>query len=434
MFSFWGAGCQDSAVNSKLGYTSSLDEKSCQNRPRTESTSNVLTTEPDSSYSIRVNQIVMQFGLKLAMLDQLKILIVDDEEADRRTVRRLLKTLGMETQITEAANYEEAKEKMFNNLFDCVLIDYLLPDQDGLTLVREIRQQGIKIPLIILTSHGDEEIAVDMMKAGASDYLSKFRLSSSRLNQAMRNALRIYKAEQEAAIAKQEKEHLAKQKEDFMARMNHDLRTPLISANHILNLFQQGLYGEITPEMSRVFQVIIRSNKNLLEMVNNLLEVYFHENGEKKLNFTKFKIIDLLEEVCQELAPLAGEKGLDLSLNAENTGEIFLTGDRLELRRVFSNLISNGIKFTQEGYVKIHLIPATEEDAFVTIVIEDAGIGIAAEELPRIFERLYSGSRQNSTNGLGLYLSRSIIDAHGGTVTVTSELGQGSRFSVRLPA
>jgi signal transduction histidine kinase len=376
----------------------------------------------------------MQFGLKLAMLDQLKILIVDDEEADRRTVRRLLKTLGMETQITEAANYEEAKEKMFNNLFDCVLIDYLLPDQDGLTLVREIRQQGIKIPLIILTSHGDEEIAVDMMKAGASDYLSKFRLSSSRLNQAMRNALRIYKAEQEAAIAKQEKEHLAKQKEDFMARMNHDLRTPLISANHILNLFQQGLYGEITPEMSRVFQVIIRSNKNLLEMVNNLLEVYFHENGEKKLNFTKFKIIDLLEEVCQELAPLAGEKGLDLSLNAENTGEIFLTGDRLELRRVFSNLISNGIKFTQEGYVKIHLIPATEEDAFVTIVIEDAGIGIAAEELPWIFERLYSGSRQNSTNGLGLYLSRSIIDAHGGTVTVTSELGQGSRFSVRLPA
>ncbi|RPH90434.1 MAG: hybrid sensor histidine kinase/response regulator [Chroococcales cyanobacterium metabat2.561] len=368
------------------------------------------------------------------MLDQLKILIVDDEEADRRTVRRLLKTLGMETQITEAANYEEAKEKMFNNLFDCVLIDYLLPDQDGLTLVREIRQQGIKIPLIILTSHGDEEIAVDMMKAGASDYLSKFRLSSSRLNQAMRNALRIYKAEQEAAIAKQEKEHLAKQKEDFMARMNHDLRTPLISANHILNLFQQGLYGEITPEMSRVFQVIIRSNKNLLEMVNNLLEVYFHENGEKKLNFTKFKIIDLLEEVCQELAPLAGEKGLDLSLNAENTGEIFLTGDRLELRRVFSNLISNGIKFTQEGYVKIHLIPATEEDAFVTIVIEYAGIGIAAEELPRIFERLYSGSRQNSTNGLGLYLSRSIIDAHGGTVTVTSELGQGSRFSVRLPA
>jgi signal transduction histidine kinase len=376
----------------------------------------------------------MQFGLKLAMLDQLKILIVDDEEADRRTVRRLLRTSGMETQITEAANSEEAKEKMSNNLFDCVFIDYLLPDQDGLTLVREIRQQGVKIPLIVLTGHGDEEIAVDMMKAGASDYLSKFRLSPSRLNQAMQNALRIYEAEQEAAIAKQEKEHLAKQKEDFIARMTHDLRTPLVSANHILELFQEGLYGEITPEMSRVIQVIIRSNKNLLEMVSNLLEVYFHENGEKKLNFTKFKIIALLEEVFQELAPLAREKGLELSLNAENTGEIFLNGDILELRRVFSNLISNGIKFTEQGYVKIHLIPATEEDAFVTIVIEDTGIGIAAEELPRIFDRLYSGSQESSTNGLGLYLSRRIIDAHGGTITVTSELGRGSRFSVRLPA
>lgn len=390
--------------------------------------------EPDSRYSFGVNQIVMQFGFKLAMLNQLKILIVDDEEADRNTVRRLLEKSGIETEITEAADYQEAKEKMSNNLFDCVLIDYLLPDQDGLTLVREIRQQGVKIPLIVLTGHGNEEVAVDMMKAGASDYLSKFRLTLSRLNQAMQNALRIYKAEQEAAIAKQEKEHLAKQKEDFIARMTHDLRTPLVSANHILELFQDGLYGEITSEMSRVIQVIIRSNKNLLEMVSNLLEVYFHENGEKQLNFTKFKIIALLEELSQELAPLAREKGLELSLNAENTGEIFLNGDILELRRVFSNLISNGIKFTEQGYVKIHLIPATEEDAFVTIVIEDTGIGIAAEELPRIFDRLYSGSLESSTSGLGLYLSRRIIDAHGGTITVTSELERGSRFSVRLPA
>lgn len=376
----------------------------------------------------------MQFKVKLAMSNQLKILIVDDDQADRNNVRRLLKRAGLETEITEAADYEEAKEKMSNNLFDCVLIDYLLPDRDGLTLVREIRQQGVKIPLIILTGHGDEEIAVDMMKAGASDYLSKFRLTPSRLNQAMQNALRIYEAEQEAAIAKQEKEHLAKQKEDFIARMTHDLRTPLVSANHILELFKEGLYGEITPEMSRVIQVIIRSNKNLLEMVSNLLEVYFHENGEKKLNFTKFKIIDLLEEVFQELAPLAREKGLELSLNAENTGEIFLNGDVLELRRVFTNLISNGIKFTEQGYVKIHLIPATEEDAFVTIVIEDTGIGIAAEELPQIFDRLYSGSVETSTSGLGLYLSRRIIDAHGGTISVTSELERGSSFSVRLPA
>ena len=187
--------------------------------------------------------------------------------------------------------------------------------------------------------------------------------------------------------------------------------------------------------MSRVIQVIIRSHKNLLEMVNNLLEVYFHENGEKKLNLTKLKIVDILEEVCQELATLAGEKGLELSLNAENTEEISLIGDRLELRRVFTNLIGNGIKFTQQGYVKIHLIPAREEDedAFVTIVVEDTGMGIAAAELSQIFECLYSGSREGSNNGLGLYLSGRIIDAHGGTIAVTSELERGSSFSVRLP-
>jgi len=272
------------------------------------------------------------------------------------------------------------------------------------------------------------------MKAGASDYLNKFRLSPLHLNQALQNSLRIYKAEQEAAISKQQKEQLAKQKEEFISRITHDLRTPLLSANRILELFQEGLYGEIAPEMSRALQVMIRSNNNLLEMVNNLSEIYFHENGEKKLNFTKLKIVDILQEVCQELAPLALEKGLELSLCAENTGEVSLVGDRLELRRVFTNLIGNAIKFTQQGYVKIHLIPATEEDAFVTIVVEDTGIGIAAEELSRIFERLHSCSPESSTNGLGLYLSRRIIDAHGGTITVTSELERGSSFSVRLPA
>lgn len=367
------------------------------------------------------------------MSNQLKILIVDDDEVDRMAVRRFLRASEVEIQITEATNYQDAKELMFKNRFDCVLIDYRLPDQDGLTLLREIRQQGVKIPLIILTGHGDEEIAVDLMKAGASDYLNKFRLSPLRLNQALQNALRLYAAEQEAATAKQQKEQLAKQKEDFISRITHDLRTPLLSANRMLELFQEGLYGEITAEMSRAIQVMIRSNKNLLEMVNNLLEVYFHENGEKKLNFTKLKIVDILEEVCQELATLAREKGLELSLNAENTEEISLIGDRLELRRVFTNLIGNGIKFTQQGYVKIDLIPATEEDAFVTIIVEDTGIGIAAEELPLIFQRLHSGSRESSNNGLGLYLSRRIIDAHGGTITVTSELERGSRFSVRLP-
>ncbi|MFN9735915.1 MAG: response regulator, partial [Microcystis sp.] len=239
------------------------------------------------------------------MLNQLKILIVDDNEVDRTAVRRFLRTSEMAIEITEAADYQEAKEQMSNNLFDCMFIDYLLPDGDGLTLVREIRDQGVKIPLIVLTGHGDEGIAVDMMKAGASDYMSKFRLSASRLNQAMQNAIRIYEAEEEVAIAKQEKDQLGRQKEDFVSRMTHDLRTPLVSVNHILELFQEGLYGEITPEMSRVIHVIIRSNTNLLEMVNNLLEVYCYENGEKTLNFTKLKIIDILEEVCQQLTPLA---------------------------------------------------------------------------------------------------------------------------------
>jgi signal transduction histidine kinase len=368
------------------------------------------------------------------MQEKLKILIVDDDEVDRIAVRRALKTAGVKMDVSEAENYSEAIEQLLHDEFDCAFIDYRLPDKDGLALVREIRDHGVKIPLIALTGQGDEQIAVELMKAGASDYLSKFRISPLRLNQALQTALRLYQAEREMAIATAQKEELAKQREDFVSRMTHDLRTPLVAANRMLGLFQEGMYGEIPGDMDKAIHVIIRSNQNLLEMVNNLLEVYCHESGEKRLTFTGQNILEIIEEVQQELTPLATEKGIELSLNASEEGRIHVIGDRLELRRVFTNLIGNAIKFTDEGYVRVNFKPASENDPLVTIEIEDTGSGIPDDELPQLFERFRHGKHRRSTSGLGLYLSRRIIDAHQGSITVASEVDKGSTFRVRIPA
>lgn len=133
------------------------------------------------------------------MKETIKILLVEDDEVDRMAVSRALKTTGMLAEIVPAVNCQNAIATLTQQTFDCVLMDYRLPDGDGLELVQQIRDLGLKLPLIVLTGQGDEQIAVQLMKLGASDYLPKSKLSPETLTRSLRNAVRIYRAETEAA-------------------------------------------------------------------------------------------------------------------------------------------------------------------------------------------------------------------------------------------
>lgn len=144
------------------------------------------------------------------MEDIIKILMVEDDEVDRMAVRRALKSAGIPVEITVAVNSKNAMDAIVSHYtnatwnqqsFDCVLLDYRLPDGDGLALVQEVRAAGLKLPLIVLTGQGDEQIAVELMKSGASDYLPKSKVSPETLSRSVRNAVRIYRAEREAQLA-----------------------------------------------------------------------------------------------------------------------------------------------------------------------------------------------------------------------------------------
>ena len=137
------------------------------------------------------------------MEEIVKILLVDNDEVDRIAVCRALKTAGAEIESLEADSCAMAIATLQQQSFDCVFLDYRLPDGDGLSLVQQVRSLGIAVPLIVLTGQGDEQIAVDLMKAGASDYLSKAKISPDNLSRSLRNAIRIYQAEQAAVIADQ---------------------------------------------------------------------------------------------------------------------------------------------------------------------------------------------------------------------------------------
>ncbi|NEP01570.1 MAG: response regulator [Symploca sp. SIO2E9] len=137
------------------------------------------------------------------MEEIIRILVVEDDEVDRMAVGRALKKAGIPVEMSAAIDCTSAIATLKQQNFDCVLLDYRLPDGDGLTLVQEIRNAGIKIPLVVLTGQGDEQIAVDLMKSGASDYLPKSKVSPQTLSRSLSNAVRIYRAEREAALATQ---------------------------------------------------------------------------------------------------------------------------------------------------------------------------------------------------------------------------------------
>jgi two-component system, sensor histidine kinase and response regulator len=394
----------------------------------------------------------------------LRILIVDDDPVDRMAVQRALLKSGLTLIVTEATTYAEAIALLNTHQFDCTLVDYGLPDQNGLTLVQAARRLDVQHPLVVLTGQGDEQIAVDLMKAGATDYLTKSQISPTTLAHVVRNAMRIDRAERKIRTTNQQlqqsNEQLLQQNRDlaeqriqieiqnlqqvdFIAHLTHDLRTPLVAADIMFKLFEQEAFGGLSPEMKEALAAMDRSNQNLLDLVNTLLEVHQHESGKKTLSLMRCDLWEIIGNVLEELQPLAQHKLVELrAVKAiADSGSIIVFGDCQEIRRMLTNLVGNSLKFTDVGHIELCLgfCPASVDETvavngWVTIDIQDTGLGISAEEQKVIFERFRTGQHRQAGSGLGLHLVQRIVTMHSGTISVTSELGKGSLFQVRLPA
>lgn len=226
-------------------------------------------------------------------------------------------------------------------------------------------------------------------------------------------------------------------RDDFMSTLTHDLRTPLLAAIQTLGFFADGTLGQLTPRQLELIQMLVQSNRELLGLVNVLLEVYKYESGRQKLVLDTVNVTDLLSQICKELGALANnrEQRLDLKLNPVPSAEPFwVRGDKQVLKRVFVNLIGNAINFTpKEGSIQVTL--SALEDERLQVCVCDNGRGIPSQDIPLLFQRFSQGTskQRSSGSGLGLYLSRQIVEAHQGQIWVESVEGQGSCFYVTLP-
>ena len=376
--------------------------------------------------------------LATPLMDKIfKVLIIDDDQLDRLAVIRAFKGADFRTELTEAIDCASGIAIANSCQFDCIFIDYRLPDGNGIELLQKLRAQGIRIPIVSLTGQSDDRVAVELMKAGASDYLSKAQISPAQLRQVFQNVMRVHNAEVAMELANQQREELLAQKEEFIARMTHDLQTPLVGANRMLDLLCDEVFGDLPAQAKSNLQVIKHSNQDLLQMVRNLVEAYTYDGDAKQFNFIPIDLSQLIAEVVSELSPIALTKKLELVTKITDRDcpdpNFQIAGDRLELKRLITNLVGNSLKFTDVGQISIELTPATPTFPTVTIAIADTGSGISESDLANLFERFRRGNHKRSNSGLGLYLCSQIVEAHGGKISVRSQVGEGSTFSIEFP-
>lgn len=430
--------------------------------------------------------------------EEYSILLVDDDQVDRQMVKRAFRKANFAALLTEAADGKEAiakltstgkisdsnydklgkdilefdGEKNKSNVttvsptkisdFDLVLLDYSLPDINGLHLMAEIKALNLDLPLIVLTGQGDEEIAVEMMKAGAADYISKDKIEPNSLAKAINSAIRIHQAEKavEAAnsrlrasnellvLKNKELERQQQQiklqniklqesynlKSEFLATTSHELRTPMNAIMGFSQLLLRQYPDPLSEHQQNLIQRIFNNSKNLLNMINEMLDFSKIEAGKLDLNPQQLDLNCLIRLTVEELRSLALQKQLSLVVDIQLENN-FLLQDSNFIKRTLTNLLSNALKFTESGGVTVRVWELN--DAKVAISVSDTGIGIAPEDQEKIFQAFRQGdqtfTRQHSGTGLGLAITESLVKMMGGSIYLDSELGKGATFTVEIP-
>ena len=222
-------------------------------------------------------------------------------------------------------------------------------------------------------------------------------------------------------------------RDDFIATLTHDLRTPLLATIQTLSFFLDGSLGEIDEKQKFFLSTMKKSNEDILGLVNALLEVYKYEAGTLNLCKTKFLLNDFITQCKSEIENLAAKKSVNLSLEITQTQDSVICADKNEIKRVVFNLLGNAINHNPPETNVILSTCLQKND--IVISVKDDGAGIPKSDIPKMFKRFSQGTSEKRSvgTGLGLYLSRQIVEAHGGKIWIETDKKKGTEFLFLLP-
>jgi signal transduction histidine kinase len=377
-------------------------------------------------------------------LAPLRLLLIEDSESDGFLVLRALRTAGYDVKHRRVCTSKELSSALDNGEWDAIVSDYALPGFSGPAALAMVKARSLDIPFIIVSGTVGDEDAVAAMRAGAHDYLMKDRLVrlAPTIERELREAQnrRAGRAAESAAEEAQRRQAHAESanraKTMFLANVSHELRTPLnaiIGFSELLTYEGSELGQSLSTQQREYIQHVLASGRHLLMLIDDLLDLSKVEAGKMELVLASIALADVTDLVMEVVGPLAEKKGLRLVISV--TRDLpRLWADALRLRQILYNLLSNAIKFTTSGGT-VSLDAIALEPRAIQITVRDSGIGIREDDMPRLFQEFERVGAPDSSEGtgLGLALTKKLVELHGGSIAATSSHGVGSTFTVVLP-
>jgi signal transduction histidine kinase len=362
------------------------------------------------------------------------VLLIEDNSGDADLIRLRLLEGDSTVNVSCATLLSDGLASLANKTPSVVLLDLNLPDSHGADTYRKVLEKSPGVPVVILSGHDDEALAMTALHQGVQDYLVKGLITSSQLEHAMRYAI-----ERQALLRTLEtsRHQQLEFKNHFLSHVSHELRTPLTCIHQFVTIMLDGLAGEVNYEQREHLDTVLKAVYQLRAMIRDLLDATRAESGKTRIEPRCVTIGDVMQQAVSMMSPSAKEKqiGLDVTLDP---GVPFVYADPDRVLQVLMNLIDNGIKFTPSGggiTVKACVVEADPDMVYLSV--SDTGRGIGPEAKALIFERLYQDPNSIDSSraglGLGLFIAKELVELHGGRMWVASDLGCGSTFSFTLP-
>ena len=379
----------------------------------------------------------------------LQILMIEDNKDHAFLTLKMLERSFPAARIEIAETAAQAFEKVSAQPWDIILSDYNLPDKDGLSILKELKERNCDIPFVIMTGAGDEKLAVEAMQAGAYNYLVKDEVYLSTLPRVIQDAMvkhadrkereRLQQEIREKNFAleraNEELKKLDQLKSEFIASVSHEFRTPLNSIRESIALISEGVVKLGDKQGDRVFEIAKNNVNRLALLIDDLLDFAKLEAGRMRMDKQQYDMLLIIQEVIDSMKGLAEKKGIKLVCQPDSSRP-FIHADKSRLVQVLMNLVDNAIKFTPPGgSITVHMAAKGSQ---VKVAVEDTGVGIPSDHLVKIFDKFeqvryhHPGTEIRGT-GLGLAISKQIVELHGGQIWAESEAGKGSQFVFTLP-